>query len=84
MPPIKKGGDAMVDPIDARDVAVRRAMRVARIVADQEKLVEQLRADGRPTDEAEAHLAVFRTSSRMYKSDLDAADERWRTVRRRS
>jgi hypothetical protein len=55
-------------------------MRAARIVANQTKLIEQLRADGQPTGEAEAHLAVFRDALQAFEDDLAVADKACRTL----
>jgi hypothetical protein len=73
----------MVNPIFERDVALRRVLRAARVVPNQTRFVEKLRAKGQPTGEAEADLAAFRASLRTYEGDLAVADKAFRILRSR-
>jgi len=68
----------MGNPIFKRDLALRHVLRAARVVANQQRLVEKLRADGQPTDEAEANLAIFRDSLWQYETELAIADKECR------
>jgi len=73
----------MANPMLIRDLALRDVLRAGHNVADQEKFVEQLRTDGRPTKEAENALEFLRNSLRTCEKDLAAADKACGALRSR-
>ena len=71
----------MVSPIFDRDLVLHHVLRAARIVANQEKLVAELRAAGQTTNKAEGALETSKDSLRAFKGVLAAADKEVRTLR---
>jgi hypothetical protein len=70
----------MVAPIVKRDLALRHVLRASHMVANQKRLIEHLRAVGKPTEGVEKALETLRGSLRAYEMDLAAADKECRTL----